>query len=141
MVPWDFSNSCFEALAQAIETTPSDVPIHVLYVSESPTDFLTDVVLDSVKEEIIAKTAAEKFKKDLPRQQAQRVQFITRFGDPGMEIVDYAKANRVSVIVMPTHGRGGIERLLLGSVADRVVRLAPCPVLVIRRLNARPPEK
>jgi nucleotide-binding universal stress UspA family protein len=47
-------------------------------------------------------------------------------------LVEYAKANAIDLIVIGTHGRGGLERALLGSVADHVIRLAPCPVLSVR---------
>ena len=47
-------------------------------------------------------------------------------------IVEYAKNAKVDLIVMGTHGRGGVAHLLMGSVAERVVRTAPCPVLTIR---------
>jgi nucleotide-binding universal stress UspA family protein len=55
-----------------------------------------------------------------------------RAGVPHREIVARANAVRAGLIVMGTHGRGGVERSLLGSVADRVVRTAPCPVLTVR---------
>ena len=47
-------------------------------------------------------------------------------------IVDYAKDARIDLIVLGTHGRGGMTHLLMGSVAERVVRTAPCPVLTVR---------
>jgi nucleotide-binding universal stress UspA family protein len=53
-------------------------------------------------------------------------------GVPWQEIVDKAKATQADLIVMSTHGRTGFQHLLLGSVAERVVRLAPCSVLVTR---------
>ena len=53
-------------------------------------------------------------------------------GVPHQEIVALARDERADLIVIGTHGRGGINRALLGSVADRVVRLAPCPVLTVR---------
>jgi nucleotide-binding universal stress UspA family protein len=46
-------------------------------------------------------------------------------------IVSYAASGRIDLIVIGTHGRGGMARLLLGSVAERVVRTAPCPVLTV----------
>lgn len=52
---------------------------------------------------------------------------------PASAIIDYAAENAIDVIVMGTHGRGRVGRWLLGSVADRVVRTAPCPVLVVRQ--------
>jgi nucleotide-binding universal stress UspA family protein len=54
-------------------------------------------------------------------------------GIPFQEILDTAKARHVDLIVMGTHGRTGLSHVLLGSVAERVVRLAPCPVLVARQ--------
>jgi nucleotide-binding universal stress UspA family protein len=51
---------------------------------------------------------------------------------PAAAIVDYAKRERVDLIVAGTHGRGGVAHLLMGSVAERVVRTAPCPVLTVR---------
>jgi universal stress protein A len=56
-------------------------------------------------------------------------------GVPFQAIVDLARARQVDLISMATHGRTGLSHILLGSVADKVVRLAPCPVLVVR---ARP---
>jgi nucleotide-binding universal stress UspA family protein len=51
---------------------------------------------------------------------------------PAEEIVEYAKMHRIDLIVMGTHGRGAVAQLLVGSVAERVVRTAPCPVLTVR---------
>jgi nucleotide-binding universal stress UspA family protein len=56
-------------------------------------------------------------------------------GAPYQQIIDTASANRMDMIVMGTHGHTGLQRLLLGSVAERVVRLASCPVLVIRQVE------
>jgi nucleotide-binding universal stress UspA family protein len=49
-----------------------------------------------------------------------------------VEIVEYARGQNIDLIVMGTHGRGGVQHLLMGSVAERVVRTAPCPVLTVR---------
>jgi nucleotide-binding universal stress UspA family protein len=54
------------------------------------------------------------------------------FGAPARTIVEYADGNGIDLIVMGTHGRGGVAHLLLGSVAERVVRTARCPVLTVR---------
>jgi nucleotide-binding universal stress UspA family protein len=51
---------------------------------------------------------------------------------PATAIVDYAKANGIDLIVVGTHGRRAVAHLLMGSVAERVVRTAPCPVLTVR---------
>jgi nucleotide-binding universal stress UspA family protein len=59
-------------------------------------------------------------------------------GDPATEIVRYARDTGVDRIVMGTHGRTGTERLLMGSVAEKVLRDAPCSVLVVKLPRARP---
>ena len=56
----------------------------------------------------------------------------TRVGSPWPEIVHYAIDHHVDLIVLGTHGRGAIGHVLIGSVAERVVRTAPCPVLTVR---------
>ncbi len=65
-----------------------------------------------------------------------------REGDPAVEIVRFAVENGCDLIVMGTHGRTGLERLLMGSVAERVLREAPCSVLVVKLPKpAAAPEK
>jgi nucleotide-binding universal stress UspA family protein len=58
---------------------------------------------------------------------------ILTSSSPAMAIVDYAHDHDIDIIVMGTHGRGALAHLVMGSVAERVVRLAPCPVLTLRR--------
>jgi nucleotide-binding universal stress UspA family protein len=53
-------------------------------------------------------------------------------GVPHREIVKAAEKERADLLVIGTHGRTGLDRVLLGSIAERVVRLAPCPVLTVR---------
>jgi nucleotide-binding universal stress UspA family protein len=53
-------------------------------------------------------------------------------GRPFLEIITYAKENEIDMIVIATHGRSGLEHLLMGSTAEKVVRKASCPVLTVR---------
>src|SRR4029077_3244661 len=53
-------------------------------------------------------------------------------GAPALTVVKYAELNHIDLIVTGTHGRGAVAHLLLGSVAERIVRTAPCPVLTVR---------
>lgn len=53
-------------------------------------------------------------------------------GDPALTIVSFAKKHRCAAIVMGSRGRGSVAKLLLGSVAERVIQLAPCPVTVVK---------
>lgn len=61
-----------------------------------------------------------------------RARWIVRTRVPHEEIVAATASEGPDLIVLGTHGRGGLNRVLLGSVADRVIRLAPCPVLTVR---------
>ena len=61
-----------------------------------------------------------------------RPECAMRTGAPADEIVRYASEHDIDVVVMGTHGREGVARVLLGSVAEKVVRRAPCPVLTVR---------
>ena len=54
-------------------------------------------------------------------------------GVPDAELVKYAEDNKIDLIVMASHGRTGLSRLLMGSVAEAVMRKAPCPVLIVRQ--------
>ena len=55
----------------------------------------------------------------------------TRLGSPFVKIIEYAKEHQIDLIVMGTHGRTGLPHVLIGCVAERVVRMAPCPVLTV----------
>jgi nucleotide-binding universal stress UspA family protein len=61
-----------------------------------------------------------------------KAQVILRHGNPHSELVHAAKEENVDLIIIGTHGRGAIAHALLGSIAEKVVRLAPCPVLTVR---------
>jgi nucleotide-binding universal stress UspA family protein len=62
------------------------------------------------------------------------VTFLVWTGDPGESIVAAAEAEDVDLVLVGAHGRGAIERLLIGSVSEHVARHAPCPVLIVREL-------
>lgn len=70
-----------------------------------------------------------------------RVTLEARIGPAAKVIVDYARENGVDLIVMGTHGRRGVAHLMLGSVAERVVRYAPCPVLTTHGSPVPVPEE
>lgn len=70
------------------------------------------------------------------REHGIKVRWALPAGAPFEEIVKAAQDERADMIVMGTHGRSGLNRLLLGSVAERVIRLAPCPVVTVRQREA-----
>ncbi|MBA4418164.1 MAG: universal stress protein [Syntrophus sp. (in: bacteria)] len=63
------------------------------------------------------------------------VKKVVKTGVIFMEIIDYIKTEKIDLVVMGTHGRSGIEHILIGSVAEKIVRKAPCPVLTIKPKN------
>jgi universal stress protein A len=70
------------------------------------------------------------------RRRGLKASWRVQVGVPFEEIAKIAQEEHADMIVMGTHGRSGLNRALLGSVAERVVRLAPCPVLTIRQAKA-----
>jgi len=69
---------------------------------------------------------------DLGRAAGCKVRTLLRVGVPYREVVAAAKEEQADLVLLATHGRGEIHRLLVGSVADRVIRMAPCPVLTVK---------
>jgi nucleotide-binding universal stress UspA family protein len=65
-------------------------------------------------------------------QVGAKVRTVLRVGVPYREIVAEAEEPKVDLVLLATHGRGEIHRLLVGSVADRVIRMAPCPVFTVK---------
>lgn len=133
LVPVDFSESSLEAIKKAIQITESPANVTVVHVMV-PLDLVSPGVLfggltDEKRTEHVEKYAKEEFEK----HQIEGVGFETLVGDPGIKIADFAKDNNIDLIVIPSHGYTGITRLALGSVAERVLRHAPCPTLVLRQ--------
>ena len=70
---------------------------------------------------------------DAARRAGLKVTTLLRVGVPYREVVDAAAGEGVDLVLLATHGRGEIHRMLVGSVADKVIRMAPCPVMTIRQ--------
>lgn len=90
---------------------------------------------DQAREEIVAeaKKPLQALADDLKRQGVQ-ARAVIEVGLPAETIIDYATDNAVDLIVMSTHGRTGLDRWVYGSVADKILRGASCPVLLVRLL-------
>ena len=90
-----------------------------------PPELLDDVERSANEQLVASLTSEEKTK--------YRAQFVNRVGAAAEEILVYLKEHpEIDLVVMATHGRGSVARLMLGSVTDKIVRTAPCPVLTIR---------
>lgn len=108
--------------------------LHVLEVFESTTpDFALGLALPSRTAESL-QAVEDALTKVLDPAWSEGRDFTktTAEGPPFLEILRYAKEQDIDLIVMGTHGRSGLVHVLMGSVAERVVRKAPCPVLTVR---------
>jgi nucleotide-binding universal stress UspA family protein len=105
--------------------------LHVLHIVENY--FLRPTPLDP-RTMIEAKTRAlEDLLTDQDHQSVGGARASVQVSDaPAQAIVEYARVNAIDLIVMGTHGRGAVSQMLVGSVAERVVRIAACPVLTVR---------
>ncbi len=133
LVPMDFSEESLGAVATARAAMSEGGVVHVLHVVEMA--HLADPysVWVDVDDESRQTAAREELTRVLQERGITGVQAQTRLGVPARAIVDYATEVGAQLVVLPTHGRTGASRWLIGSVAEKVVRLAPCPVLVLRK--------
>lgn len=144
LVPMDFSPPSDAALEYARSVAARyGASLHLLHVAEDPYRALYSAEvfvpeMEGLREEILSDTAGR-------LKDRLRPSDVTEFhatadsiiGTPAGSIVEYAAGHEVDLIVMGTHGRGGMSHLLMGSVAERVVRTAPCPVLTVREAPRR----
>lgn len=139
VVPTDFSKLSYSAFEYAKELAEKiDAAIHLIYVMEKTPPFLASRSLNITDEEVM-KTMEEQAIKQLHDTHAYltedtnvNVIEVCRKGIDYEEIVNYAKEINSELIVIATHGRSGILHTLLGSVAEKVIRFAKSPVLVIK---------
>lgn len=137
LFPIDFSEE-FETLLPWVSTFVNtfDATLYVLFVAQDLRDFSSFYVphgnLKQFQEEALkaaqqkmSRTAKETFKA------FKKVESRVDQGSPADKIIETAKQEGVDLIIMGTHGRKGLERAIFGSVCDKVVRNAPCPVLTI----------
>ncbi|WP_157665044.1 universal stress protein [Mariniblastus fucicola] len=130
VVPWDFSNHAKAALRYARQQF-ANPDIHVLCVLEAPNPYEIGFQWGVDSEQEAAQKCAEDFAKEAGVQHASETEFECRFGDPADEIARYAKSVHAEFIVMSTHGRTGLQKLVLGSVAQKVITRASCPVILL----------
>ncbi len=142
LVPTDFSALSDKALQYGKALAGAfEASLFVLHVVQEP--FVTGWTMEGYV------AALPDFRSDLEEQARERLQqclapaereryratLATRVGVPWAEIVAYAKEEEIDLVVLGTHGRGAIAHLLLGSVVEKVLHAAPCPVLSVRPLE------
>ena len=133
LVPTDGSPSMESVVDHALDLAAvHDATLHGLYVVDTgsfatlPVETTWDGLTEMLEEE--GEMAVSDFE---GMTEARAAETAVRDGNPSKEIVSYAREHDCDTIVMGTHGRGGIDRLLLGSVAERVVRSSPVPVVTV----------
>jgi nucleotide-binding universal stress UspA family protein len=138
LVPIDFSEYSLHALDYAVELAGKlDARLTLLHVIQSLPVGGADMgvtlpyaYIENLEAEL--RRSLESYRERITAKGLLSDSVIVH-GVPFQEIIEIAKARQVDLIIMGTHGRTGLLHVLLGSVAEKVVRLAPCPVLVTRR--------
>jgi len=141
LVPTDFSEDSERAAVYAVELARryGANEVHCIHVSDIPADLLaTSAYYMTGPSEQFVEQVRQEGRKSLEafaQKNFKDVHVKTAFleGRPFVEIVRYARENQIDLIIISTHGRGGIKHAIFGSVAEKVVRKAPCPVLVLKR--------
>lgn len=138
LVPTDFSETSAAAVKYAVSLADAfGAQLHLLHVMEQPVQWQMAAEMAMVTapvDDAALRTRAEtELAELLTRDERERFRVVcaTEVGAPFAAIVKYARREGIDLIVMGTHGRGAVAHLLIGSVAENVVRKAPCPVLTI----------
>lgn len=138
----DFSESARAALPFAIDITKKyGATLHIVHVYQDPGHIAEFEISSNIKMDWIrvAQTVATEREEKLKEfcaeitQEVKSCHYKMLRGKPYLEIVRYAKENAIDLIVLASHGLSGLEHVLFGSTAERVLRESPCHVLVIRR--------
>ncbi len=133
LVPIDFSEESFEALIPAREFVEDASHLYVLHVLSHLHPAEPGVMWNTLDDQTRKKHVEENLHKRFNGSEYEQIQVGVAIGDPSSEIIDYAKEINADLIVIPSHGRSGLSRFLLGSVTERVIRFAHCPVVVLRK--------
>ena len=162
LCPVDLSSFSLEAIKLSVRITENRIgTLYLLHVIDNPFDelYMTSItqadpvsielykseplrrskILEATKRhsQILLKQFCHNWVETLPK-----VRYIVETGNPFEKILDVAETRRIDLIVLATHGRTGFKRLIIGNVAEKVVRHASCPVLTVKpQTNSRKPKK
>ncbi len=132
VVPVDFSEESLAAVDTALQIADSAKALHIIHVLPELSPLEPGEVWETINEASRTLHAKRALRERLSDDVYADATIEILFGDPGHAIAQRAEAIKADMIVLPSHGRTGLAHLLIGSVAERVVRLAHCPVLVLR---------
>jgi nucleotide-binding universal stress UspA family protein len=138
LVPLDFSEPSMRALAYA-KTLGEAVGASLELLHVVPNPYVADpsglyMALPQNLLDDFEREARARLDETLTSEERKtfKAQSTVRTGDPLVAIVEHARVTPIDLIVMGTHGRTGVSHFFVGSVAERVVRSSPCPVLTVR---------
>ncbi len=135
LVPTDFSEHSAKALLYGSELAKKfGAELHVLHAVEQTPLMYGEGAYVAPETEAEIEAAASKQLEGLLADSSDDLKVVRKVqhGHPFVETIRYAKEHDIGLIVLGTHGRGAVAHMLLGSVAEKVVRKAPCPVLTVR---------
>jgi nucleotide-binding universal stress UspA family protein len=133
VVPYDFSDDARAAIDTALQLVSLPAEVRVVYAMQDLSPLEMGEMWTSVDDQVRRDHGLKAMREKLTEPQYAQVQLDVVFGDPGHAVTHYASDIKADLIVLSSHGRTGIGRLLIGSVAERIVRYAHCPVLVLRK--------
>ncbi|MEZ6130712.1 MAG: universal stress protein [Planctomycetaceae bacterium] len=137
VVPIDFSGMSIDAVRTACSIAERTDQVCVVHVVSNVDQIAPEMAeLNAASDEEREVTVKAHFADFLRQHGLNDVQEIVLKGLPAEQITRFAAQRRAGLIVIPSHGYGGLKRLVLGSVAEEVIRQAICPVLVLRRQDA-----
>jgi nucleotide-binding universal stress UspA family protein len=132
IAPVDFSDESFAAVKLSLQLVANYSDLTIVHVLRELPAGEPGETWGTIDRDSRVRHATQAVRERLEGGNYKDVQIDVLFGDAGLEIANLAERKGAGMIVLSSHGRTGIKRLLIGSVAERVVRLAHCPVLVLR---------
>ena len=136
LCPTDFSEDSYRAIEYGVRFARlSDALLLLAHIIHVPSGELYQSVRPTLNFEE-AKARARGVLEEIRQQRTggyAHCELVVEIGDPYEQLLAIARQRNVDLIVTATHGRSGLEHLVMGSVAEKVIRHAPCPVFVVRR--------
>lgn len=133
VVPVDFSTESLAAVDKALEIGGQTASVFVIHVLNDLSPVEPGEIWFTVDAATRRQRTLQALRNLLSDPKYGHVQFEVQIGDPGHKIAEYCADVGGELIVMPSHGRAGLRRVLIGSVAERVTRHSHCPVLILRQ--------
>ncbi len=137
LIPTDGSDTANKAVTHAINLAEAlNAELHAMYVVDISAfaGLPTEIVWENMKNLLKSESdTAMKYIEKKATEKEIKFEKIVKEGVPAKEIVKTAKEIQADLIVMGTSGRTGLDKFLLGSVAEKIIRTSPCPVLVVHK--------